>query len=1325
MKTNQPPVAFIFRSLRSVVPTLCASAILSLSASAQSVDQTWITTNPNNDWSLTAPNWNGPAPWTNNNNAIFAGTGEIVEIADNITVNNLTFNSTGFTIADANDSHLFNLLSSSVITVTTAGHIATISETISSGAITKEGAGILVLSGANTFSGNVTVNAGRLSLAHNSALGTTTGTTTVTGSGQIELTNGITITGETLNLGSGGTDFYGGLRTAENARATWAGPVIINAGARIGSLGGGILEISGPIQGGTTNNLVISATSSANGLGAVLISGTNNTYTGETTVFRGRVIIGANNALPIGTTLNLDSTTASEDSILDLNGFNQTIQALTRTGADQGDGGSIITNNGTVASRLTINQTTTASTVFSGTIQDGTASVGLTKDGASSLTLSGDNSYTGTTLLTALINNELVVAHNRALGSTAGSTTVGSGARVVLAAGIVVTGETINITGNGGNNNGALQTAANATAEWAGNIVISGGEARIGGGVGGTLIVSGVISGSTTNGLLFSRGNNSTTILNNVNTYTGDTQIFGNVAGTTARLVMGVDNAINAASRLSVIATAMTSNSIVDLNGHVLTLRGVDTTGNHASGSVLFVENNGTTPSVLTVSDTSGTSTFAGRLRDGTGVLSFVKNGNSTQTFIAPQLYTGSTTVNGGTLQLGAIAGTLGANGSLASTNIILNNGSLILDNLGTSNNSNNRLANNANITFQGGSFVYRGSELAASTETVGNLIVAPRRSTMTVTYGGTQSAAVTASQFTRAANGGSLLVNGVNLGRDASSTSSIARVFLTTAPTLIGTTDALSTGINASAKNTKIVPFLVGEATATTGGLGTATGTANTFLTYEAGTGLRPLNLADEFTLNAFTEGHNTYITSASTPTVPTSMAVNSLVINGASSVTAFTIGSGKTLTVSSGALLFTGTGVNITVGNGGTLAFGNNEGIITLNNGGNTFITSVITGTAGVSYYGTGTLVVNQQNVYTGDTGFYVGTVIPQVSTVGTPGNVTSGPFGRGRIILGGSSVRASSGANAVLDNNLLFQADTTIVSGSIDKTLTFTGSVLLNAGSRTLTNNSTTNTSFTGVISDANAGYGVTVAGTGVGNVVLSGANTYKGETALTGNTTLIINGDQSAATGIVSIRAGTLGGTGTLGGNTTIYNGGRLNPGDPAVTNGIGKLSIAQDLTLKTGSITTLDISTATFTSTDAFGGNAPGSSGYASYILEHAVGRGNHDQLGIAGSVTQETGAKINVQGVGFTPTEGQIFKLLDWSSTIGNSFSENLGSSYRDGSSDSSFDLDLPDISGSGLAWDTSFFASHGILTVIVIPEPSRAMLLVIGFAMVCLRRRR
>lgn len=81
--------------------------------------------------------------------------------------------------------------------------------------------------------------------------------------------------------------------------------------------------------------------------------------------------------------------------------------------------------------------------------------------------------------------------------------------------------------------------------------------------------------------------------------------------------------------------------------------------------------------------------------------------------------------------------------------------------------------------------------------------------------------------------------------------------------------------------------------------------------------------------------------------------------------------------------------------------------------------------------------------------------------------------------------------------------------------------------------------------GVISEDANGPGVDIIGAGA--VILTGTNTYKARTDVQAGT-LLINGDNSAATGAVNVRTNaTLGGTGLIGGNVIIYNGGIHAPG----------------------------------------------------------------------------------------------------------------------------------------------------------------------------------
>ncbi len=296
--------------------------------------------------------------------------------------------------------------------------------------------------------------------------------------------------------------------------------------------------------------------------------------------------------------------------------------------------------------------------------------------------------------------------------------------------------------------------------------------------------MSGVISGGNAS-VLFSRADNSTTILNAVSTYTGDTQLFANNAtGVGDTLKIGVDNAINSASQLSIFGGATSTHAMTfDLNGHVLALRSLDTTGQTvaANAANLHVTDNAAgTSSTLTLADplAADTATFGGILTDGgggTGILSLVKGvagvaTGSKQILIAANTYSGSTTVNGGILQIGSASGAAGA---LASTSFILNGGTFSVNNAGVANNNTNRISDLANFSFNGGTFLFTGSDQAASdsTELINSFALNSGLSTLTVTAtpsANNDKAIVTLNTLTRPANGGIALVNGAGLGRTA-----------------------------------------------------------------------------------------------------------------------------------------------------------------------------------------------------------------------------------------------------------------------------------------------------------------------------------------------------------------------------------------------------------------------------------------------------------------------------------------------------------------------------------------------------------------------------
>ena len=148
------------------------------------------------------------------------------------------------------------------------------------------------------------------------------------------------------------------------------------------------------------------------------------------------------------------------------------------------------------------------------------------------------------------------------------------------------------------------------------------------------------------------------------------------------------------------------------------------------------------------------------------------------------------------------------------------------------------------------------------------------------------------------------------------------------------------------------------------------------------------------------------------------------------------------------------------------------------------------------------------------------------------------------------------------------------------------TFLGNIVLTSGYITLNSSgSLGNGSYAGNISGSGGFYhstGVNQTLSGVisgalsffknaasSTLTLSGNNTYTGTTTIDSGK-LLINGNQSSATGAITITNATLGGTGTIGGAVTVQSGGILAPGTSP-----GTLTVAS-LTLSSGSTTSYEL-----------------------------------------------------------------------------------------------------------------------------------------------------
>jgi fibronectin-binding autotransporter adhesin len=175
---------------------------------------------------------------------------------------------------------------------------------------------------------------------------------------------------------------------------------------------------------------------------------------------------------------------------------------------------------------------------------------------------------------------------------------------------------------------------------------------------------------------------------------------------------------------------------------------------------------------------------------------------------------------------------------------------------------------------------------------------------------------------------------------------------------------------------------------------------------------------------------------------------------------------------------------------------------------------------------------------------------------------------------------TLQYAGAGNSSTDRALSLNGNGTLDAGAATGVgaLTVTGEMSSRAasGTQTLTlagENPGVNT-LRGVIKNGTNGCACVVALTksGSGKWILAGANTYTGATTVASNGgTLLVNGDQSAATGLLTVNTNaTFGGTGTVY-RALVKAGGKLSPG----ISGVGVLSVAAGLTLESGAVFVLD------------------------------------------------------------------------------------------------------------------------------------------------------
>ena len=231
-------------------------------------------------------------------------------------------------------------------TVTYAGAIS------GSGTLVKNGSGDAVLTAANSFSGGVQVNAGRLRVGDDTQLGNSANAVTLSG-GYLGNSSGANPTlARNVQVTSGGFD-------VQDASLTLSGVTAGTAGKR----GAGTLNLTGTSANPALDLSVAAGVAVLDKSGVAAVRHITGVVTGATV----RIAGSGGNQIAGNVTLT--------GGVLDLNGRSETIgQLMSATVA------SVVTNGGGVASVMSVGESNLTSTFF-GTLADGGAKLGLTKTG--------------------------------------------------------------------------------------------------------------------------------------------------------------------------------------------------------------------------------------------------------------------------------------------------------------------------------------------------------------------------------------------------------------------------------------------------------------------------------------------------------------------------------------------------------------------------------------------------------------------------------------------------------------------------------------------------------------------------------------------------------------------------------------------------------------------------------------------------------------------------------------------------------------------------------------------------------------------------------
>lgn len=809
------------------------------------------------------------------------------------------------------------------------------------------------------------------------------------------------------------------------------------------------------------------------GSGVLTLSGVN-TYTGGTTIKGGTLVVSADN--------NLGGTGASNPITL--------------------DGGTLST--GTTNLALNANHPLTIGAA-GGTINGSVANVvnfsGLAANklvGSGTLTITGNGSTNtvlqisgAQTLFTGdiHIDSARINLNNSAATLGSGAVTIAGGSASLYASATVTLANQFTIRSTGGENRGAIRLSGGGTLS--GPIILAGDASIHSDGVGTTTTLSNNITGSFGLGLGTGTAGNATNkyVLTGTNAQTSTT-VFG-ILNINADAALGVANGkltLRDGSTLQAGASTLALNASreVELLGNVT----FDTNGNSISvaGTV--------TGGGSVVKSKPGTLTLAGEnfyfgsttLTEGTLVLDYTTQDNSKLSDFSELVLAGGTLrLNGGThSETVGLTVLSGATSIVSNGAAKINLGQIMRTEGGTLNFSASGIATtdstNDATGILGGWAIINGTDWAVnSTNQLGGTITAYTGYT-NVPLGGTIANGANTNIRLSGGTSGNVL-----LGATVTNINTLAQN-QTTATTI----DTAGKTLRLGAIGGILVPEGMGALT-----IGTApnsgTLTAGGSVADLAGGLSVTANSANAVTINSVI---------ANNGTGPVSLAksgTGTLVLTATNTYTGSTSILGGTLEISGAGSLGATYDAGIT-----------NNGSLVYNSSANSTLNGVISGLGSITKSGTGTLTLAGANTYSGVTNLSSGTLNVNNATALGAGPLT---------ITGGTLDNTTSAAITVTRNNPQ--------NWNGDFTFQGTQSLNLGTGAVTMSGNRTVTVAGNTLTVGGISGTGFSLTKEGTGTLVINGASTYTGGTAINKGILQV-----SAANALPSTGTTTIGPDGTL-------------------------------------------------------------------------------------------------------------------------------------------------------------------------------------------------